>query len=63
MGANFVRLVHYPHHKAIIGIADSIGLMVSEEPGLWWSDLNDDKVIQPALEVMRYTVLRDRNNL
>ncbi|MCX7796032.1 MAG: hypothetical protein N2380_05890, partial [bacterium] len=38
MGANYVRLVHYPHPKQVIEIADRLGLMVSEEPGLWWSD-------------------------
>jgi beta-glucuronidase len=34
MGCNFVRLVHYPHNKRILDIADKLGLMVSEEPGL-----------------------------
>lgn len=37
-GSNFVRLVHYPHCKATLDIADKLGLMVSEEPGLRWSD-------------------------
>lgn len=62
MGANYVRLVHYPHPKEVIEIADELGLMVSEEPGLWWSDLNDPIISSSALEVLKRTVLRDRNN-
>ena len=62
-GINYVRLVHYPHHKRIIELADELGLLVSEEPGLWWSDMNNQKLCDDALEVMRRTVLRDRNHV
>lgn len=62
-GSNFVRLVHYPHHRKIIEIADEIGLLVSEEPGLWWSDLSNPEVTQAALDVIANTVKRDRNNV
>lgn len=62
MGANFVRLVHYPHSRATIEVADRIGLMVSEEPGLWWSDMGNEKLTDMALEIMRRTILRDRNS-
>lgn len=61
-GCNFVRLVHYPHHKKILEIADQLGLMVSEEPGLWWSDTSDPEVAQGSLEVLRRTIFRDRNH-
>lgn len=60
-GCNFVRLVHYPHNKKILDIADKIGLMVSEEPGLWWSNTAEPEVSQGSLEVLRRTILRDRN--
>ena len=63
VGINYVRLVHYPHHRRIIEIADEIGLLVSEEPGLWWSDMNNQEICDGALEVMRRTVLRDRNHI
>lgn len=63
MGCNFVRLVHYPHNKKIIEIADRIGLMVSEEPGLWWSDTSIDEVREGAKEVLRRTILRDRSHV
>ena len=62
-GINYVRLVHYPHHKRIIELADELGLLVSEEPGLWWSDMNNQQLCDDALEVMRRTVLRDRNHV
>ncbi len=35
MGCNFVRLVHYPHDRRIVELADEIGLFVSEEPGFY----------------------------
>lgn len=62
-GINYVRLVHYPHHRRIVELADEIGLLVSEEPGLWWSDMNNKEICDGALEVMRRTVLRDRNHI
>lgn len=61
-GCNFVRLVHYPHNKKVLELADEIGLMVSEEPGLWWSDTANPEVKNGSIEVLRRTVLRDRNH-
>ncbi len=62
MGCNFVRLVHYPHHKRILDIADRLGLMVSEEPGLWWSDTSIPEVANGSIEVLKRTIIRDRNH-
>lgn len=61
-GCNFVRLVHYPHCKETLEIADRIGLMVSEEPGLWWSDTSNPAISQGSLEVLKRVILRDRNH-
>lgn len=61
-GCNFVRLVHYPHNKKILDFADEIGLFVSEEPGLWWSDTSDTEIAKASLEVLKRTILRDRNH-
>lgn len=61
-GCNFVRLVHYPHNKKTLEIADRLGLMVSEEPGLWWSDTSDPQVSAGSLEVLRRVIHRDRNH-
>jgi hypothetical protein len=60
-GCNFVRLVHYPHDRRVVEAADEIGLMVSEEPGLWWSDMHDERIVEGALDVMGRVVRRDRN--
>ena len=62
LGCNFVRLVHYPHAKAVLDIADELGLMVSEEPGLWWSDTANAEIAKRSLEVLRRTIMRDRNH-
>lgn len=61
-GCNFVRLVHYPHNLRILELCDELGLMVSEEPGLWWSDTSDPEIAAGSLEVLRRTILRDRNH-
>ena len=63
MGANFVRLVHYPHDKRVLEMADRLGLFVSEEPGLWWADLKDPAVTEPALQVFERVILRDRSHV
>lgn len=62
MGCNYVRLVHYPHDSYVLDLADRIGLMVSEEPGLWWSDTANPEIRNGSLEVLRRTILRDRNH-
>lgn len=62
-GCNYVRLVHYPHNKKIIEIADEIGLLVSEEPGLWWSDMKNKETCDGALKVLEGTIKRDRNHI
>lgn len=62
-GCNFVRLVHYPHNRRIVELADEIGLLVSEEPGLWWSDMHNPDTVAGALEVMERVVRRDRNRV
>ena len=38
MGANFIRQVHYPHHRYLTDLADEYGLLISEEPGYWNMD-------------------------
>lgn len=62
MGCNFVRLVHYPHNKKTLDIADRLGLFVSEEPGLWWSDTSNKEIADSSKEVLRRTIIRDRNH-
>jgi hypothetical protein len=64
MGANFVRLVHYPHDQRIVRLADELGLMVSEEPGFWNMDF--DKMpaseIELGYKLMEGAIRRDWNS-
>ena len=65
MGANFVRLVHYPHDPQVVDIADQVGLLVTEEPGFWNVRLDDERLVQAkqaALEVLSRLVVRDRTH-
>jgi beta-glucuronidase len=64
MGANFVRLVHYPHHHHIIELADELGLLVTEEPGHWNVDFRKMPRgrIDASLAVMERTIRRDWNS-
>ena len=61
-GCNFVRLVHYPHNKVTLDIADELGLLVCEEPGMWQADVKNKELTSECLEVLRRVVLRDRNH-
>ncbi len=38
LGANYIRLVHYPHNRYILELADELGLLVTDEPGFWGMD-------------------------
>ena len=64
MGANFVRLVHYPHDQRIIHLAGELGLMVSEEPGFWNMDF--DKLtpgeIDLGCRILEGAIRRDWNS-
>ena len=60
-GCNYIRLVHYPHCRRVVELADEMGLLVSEEPGLWWSDMHDPDTCAGALEALAGIIRRDRN--
>lgn len=64
LGANYVRLVHYPHDRRIVELADELGLMVSEEPGFWGMDFRSMPPSRPALalRVIERMVRRDWNS-
>ena len=61
-GCNFVRLVHYPHCKKTLDIADELGLLVCEEPGMWQADVFNPKLTDACLEVLKRVVIRDRSH-
>ncbi|PYT32595.1 MAG: hypothetical protein DMG57_01260 [Acidobacteria bacterium] len=64
MGANFIRLVHYPHDRYIIDLADELGLLVSEEPGYWNVDFRKMPWSQAelGLRIMERVARRDWNS-
>lgn len=63
LGVNFVRLVHYPHNKKIIEIADELGLLVTCEPGLWWSDMTNQEICKGSLDILKNVIIRDRSHV
>jgi hypothetical protein len=64
VGANFVRLVHYPHDRGIVELAEELGLLVNEEPGFWNMDF--DKMpsgeIDLGCRILEGTIRRDWNS-
>jgi hypothetical protein len=64
LGCNFVRLVHYPHDRRIVELAEELGLLVSEEPGYWGMDFNkmDRGQVELGFEILERTIRRDWNS-
>lgn len=63
MGANHVRLVHYPHDRYIVELADELGLLVAEEPGYWQVDFQkaSPALVNLGLDILETTIRRDWN--
>lgn len=62
LGANFVRLAHYPHNENMTRVADELGLMVwSEIPVYWTVDFTSEAVRNKAEDQLVEMVTRDRN--
>ncbi len=62
LGANFVRLAHYPHNENMLRMADRIGLMVwSEVPVYWGIDWNNPETLSNAERQLTESITRDRN--
>jgi len=64
LGCNFVRLVHYPHDRRIVELADQLGLLVSEEPGFWQTNFQtvDQKTIDLGYQILEAIIRRDWNS-
>lgn len=62
LGANFVRLGHYAHHRQVIELAARYGLLVSEEPPIFALSQRDPKVVQAAKFSLEGLIQRDWNN-
>lgn len=62
LGANFMRLAHYPHHERAAETADEIGLLLWEEIPVYWSiAFDNDATFKDADNQLRELILRDRN--
>ena len=64
LGCNFVRLVHYPHDRNVIELADELGLFVTEEPGYWIMDFSKMPrgQIELGYRILESTIRRDWNS-
>lgn len=62
LGANFVRLAHYPHNENMVRMADRMGLMVwSEIPVYWLIDWKNQATLVNARNQLTENITRDRN--
>lgn len=62
LGANFVRLAHYPHNEQMIRLADEMGLMIwAEIPVYWTIEWDNPGTLQNAEKQLSEMVQRDKN--
>ncbi len=62
LGANFLRLAHYPHHELVARIADEAGLLLWAEIAVYWAIAFDNPdTYADAENQLRELVARDRN--
>src|SRR5262249_21804065 len=64
LGANFVRLAHYPHDERMTRLADRLGLLVWSEIPVYWAVQFDNPVVQAKAEQqLTEMIRRDRNRV
>ena len=62
LGANFVRLAHYPHNAAMVEEADRSGMLVwAEIPVYWAIDWTSARTFDNAAAQLEEMIERDRN--
>ena len=62
LGANFVRLAHYPHNEYMVREADRMGIMVwSEIPVYWTIEWENRGTLANARNQLREMIDRDEN--
>jgi beta-glucuronidase len=62
LGANFVRLAHYPHNEAMLKEADRMGIMVWSEIPVYWTILWEDRgTLDNAQNQLSEMITRDKN--
>ena len=62
LGANFVRLAHYPHNEFMVREADRMGIMVwSEIPVYWTIEWENPATLENARNQLSEVIARDKN--
>lgn len=62
LGANFVRLAHYPHSERMTRLADRMGILIwSEIPVYWAVHFDDPVVLKKAESQLSEMIRRDRD--
>src|SRR5687767_2531921 len=62
LGANFVRLAHYPHNELIIREADRMGILLWSEIPVYWTILWDNPAtLENARNQLGEMITRDKN--
>jgi beta-glucuronidase len=63
LGANYVRLAHYPHDESMLRAADRMGLLVwSEIPVYWAIQFDNPKVLAKAQQQLDEEIGTSRNH-
>jgi beta-glucuronidase len=63
LGANFVRLAHYPHNEFMIREADRLGILVwSEIPVYWTIQWENPATLENARNQLGEMIARDKNS-
>ncbi|HKS09515.1 MAG TPA: glycoside hydrolase family 2 TIM barrel-domain containing protein, partial [Pyrinomonadaceae bacterium] len=62
LGANFVRLAHYPHNEFMVREADRMGIMVWSEIPVYWTILwENPATFENARNQLSEMIVRDKN--
>ena len=62
LGANFVRLAHYPHNEYMTRVADEMGILVWSEIPVYWTILWDNpETLANARTQLDENITRDKN--
>jgi len=62
LGANFVRLAHYPHNEFMVREADRMGILVwSEIPVYWTIQWQNPETLKNARNQLQEMITRDKN--
>jgi beta-glucuronidase len=63
LGANFVRLAHYPHDETMLRAADRMGVLVwSENPVYWALEFDNPAVLAKARQQLEEEIGTSRNH-